>query len=97
MTVQQLRSNGYKVRVLHYRLYNKKQYSYKDILSIYRTSIKPKPDSKGGSTQVIIDSPDGKHFIGEAVCSKKENYNKKMGVRIALGRSGILRYFDNDQ
>jgi hypothetical protein len=24
------------------------------------------------------------------MCSKKENYNKKMGVKIALGRSGVI-------
>jgi hypothetical protein len=90
MTVQQFRNTGYKVRVLHCRLYKGVELSYSDLLSVYRTSIKPKPDAKGGSTQVIIDSPDGKHFIGEAICSKKENYNKKMGVRIALGRSGVF-------
>lgn len=89
MTVQQLRNNGYKVKVLHYRLYDGKQYSYKDILSIYRTSIKPKPDSKGGSTILIIDSPTGEHFEGISRCSKKDNYDKKLGVRIALGRSGV--------
>ena len=89
MTVQQFRNAGYKVRVLHCRLYKGIEFSYSDLLSVYRTSIKPKPDAKGGSTQVIIDSPDGKHFLGEAICSKKDNYNKKMGVRIALGRCGL--------
>ena len=88
MTVQQLRNNGYKVRVLHCRLYN----GY----HAWQNGSKPThygpidPDSKGGSTQVIIDSPDGKHFRGLAMCSKKENYNKKMGVKIALGRSGVI-------
>lgn len=92
MTIKDLRNNGYKVKVLHYRLYNRKKYSNKDILSIYRTSIKPKPDPKGGSTTIIIDSPDGNHFEGESICSKKDNYNKRLGVRIALGRSGIYDY-----
>ena len=89
MTVQQLRNMGYKVRVLHNRLYNgyhawqngSRVYGYTDgIIG---------PDTKGGSTQVIIDSPSGEHFQGLAICSKKENYNKKMGVRIAIGRSGV--------
>lgn len=90
MTVQQLRNSGYKVRVLHNRLYN----GYHE----WQVGSKPPvgytgpidPDAKGGSTQVVIDSPSGEHFQGLAICSKKENYNKKMGVRIALGRSGVL-------
>jgi hypothetical protein len=91
MTIQQLRNNGYKVRVLHNRLYNgyhKWQVGAKDRASF--SGIPIDPDAKGGSTQVVIDSPDGKHYQGLAICSKKENYNKKMGVRIALGRSGVL-------
>jgi hypothetical protein len=44
---------------------------------------------KGGTTHVIIDSPNGEHFEGIARCSKQDNYNKKLGVRIALGRSGV--------
>lgn len=83
MTVKQLRNMGYKVRVLHYREYIETQ-SFGGI----REYLSP----KGGSTQVIIDSPNGEHFIGEAICSKKENYNKKLGVRIALGRSGVFDY-----
>lgn len=72
MTIQELRNAGYKVRVLHNRLYNGVD-----------------PDAKGGSTQVVIDSPSGEHFSGLAICSKKENYNKKLGVKIALGRCGF--------
>lgn len=90
MTVQQLRNMGYKVRVLHNRLYNgyhKWQVGAKDRDSLSQAPIDP--DSKGGSTQVVIDSPDNKRYHGLAICSKKDNYDKKMGVRIALGRSGV--------
>lgn len=90
MTVQDLRNKGYKVRVLHNRLYNgyhKWQVGSRPP-SGYAGPIDPDP--KGGSTEIVIDSPDGKHFQGLAICSKKENYNKKMGVRIALGRSGVI-------
>lgn len=89
MTVQELRNMGYKVKVLHNRLYN----------GLYKWQVSNKPvacyspieaDPKGGSTQVIIDSPSGDHFDGIAVCSKQDNYNKRLGVRIALGRSGVL-------
>lgn len=89
MTIQQLRNMGYKVRVLHNRLYNGyHKWQVGAVESAYRYGPID-PDSKGGSTQVIIDSPNGEHFQGLAICSKKENYNKKMGVRIALGRSGV--------
>lgn len=91
MTVQELRNRGYKVRVLHNRLYNGYHKWQVGAVESARYNYGPiDPDSKGGSTQVVIDSPDGKHFSGFAICSKKENYDKKMGVRIALGRSGVF-------
>lgn len=73
ITVSQLRKFGYKVAVRHYRNFNDK------------CVILP----KGGMTEIIIDSPHGEHFEGCAVCSSVDNYNKKLGVRIALGRSGV--------
>lgn len=90
MTVQQLRNSGYKIRVLHNRLYNgyhKWQVGAGD--RVVFSGVPIDPDAKGGSTEVIIDSPTGEHFHGLAICSRKENYNKKLGVRIALGRSGV--------
>lgn len=84
MTVQQLRNAGYKVKVLHNRLYNKR-YAWQ----VGHNFECMEPDTKGGSTEIIVDSPSGEHFHGIAICSKKENYNKKLGVRIALGRCGL--------
>lgn len=89
MTVQQLRNMGYKVRVLHCRLYNGYHTWQVGGHEYIQRNAPVDPDAKGGSTQVVIDSPTGEHFQGLAICSKKENYNKKMGVRIALGRSGV--------
>ena len=90
MTIQQLRNNGYKVRVLHNRLYNGYHKWQVGGHEYIQRNAPVDPDSKGGSTQVVIDSPSGEHFQGLAMCSKKENYNRKMGVRIALGRSGVI-------
>ena len=90
MTVQQLRNAGYKVRVLHNRLYNgyhRWQVGARDHAVLSGVPIDP--DSKGGSTQIIIDSPTGDHFEGIAICSKQDNYDKKLGVKIALGRCGF--------
>lgn len=92
MTVQELRNSGYKVKVLHNRLYNgyQKWETLGDDYTFAKALGVAGPDPKGGSTQVIIDSPNGQHFEGHSICSKKDNYDKKMGVRIALGRSGVL-------
>lgn len=73
ITVGFLRKSGYKVAVIHERKYD--------------SSGKKLP--KGGQTKLIIDSPNGKHFEGISKCCEEDNYNKKLGVRIALGRSGV--------
>lgn len=86
-TVQELRNAGYRVRVLHNRLYN--GYYKWQVGDNHRINGSIDPDAKGGSTEIVIDSPSGQHFQGVAICSKKENYNKKLGVRIALGRCGV--------
>jgi hypothetical protein len=44
-------------------------------------------DPRGGTTRVEITLSDGINIIGEALCSLKDNYNKKTGVKIALGRA----------
>lgn len=81
-TVRQLRQDGYKVKVLHHR--------YKKIVSVGYNPYGHKMeviDNLGGKTEVIIDGPNGEHFVGIAICSNKDNYNKKLGVKIALGRA----------
>lgn len=87
MTIQQLRNDGYKVRVLHNRLY-KGKFKWQRVSSVVGSGPID-PDTKGGSTQIVVDSPSGEHYDGIALCSKKDNYNKKLGVRIALGRCNI--------
>lgn len=76
LTVGFLRKSGYKVAVRHHRNINKDG------------SFKP----KGGMTELIIDSPHGEHFEGRSFCCEQDNYNKKLGVRIALGRSGVVNH-----
>lgn len=98
MTVQDLRQNGYKVMVLHRRLYNgeyRSDANNKPVPVINHGIVVYyiEPDPKGGSTTVIIDSPCGKHFEGRSICNKQDNYDKRLGVRIALGRSGVADTF----
>lgn len=81
-TVRQLRKDGYKVRVLHHR--SKKMVQSTNNPYGHKVEI---IHNLGGSTEVIIDGPNGDHYKGVAVCSNKDNYNKKLGVKIALGRA----------
>jgi hypothetical protein len=72
MTVHDLRKNGYKVRVLHFRKWDDRV-----LAELY---------PKGGSTVVQITTPEGENFQATALCSNEDRYNKKIGVKIALGR-----------
>lgn len=44
-------------------------------------------NSRGGKTVVEVTTPDGRTLVGVSRCSRKENFNKRLGVRIALGRA----------
>lgn len=89
MTVQELRNKGYKVKVFHNRLYNGYHKWQVGGHEYIQRNTPVDPDTKGGSTEIVIDSPFGEHFHGVAICSKKDNFNKKLGVKIALGRCGL--------
>lgn len=73
ITVAQLRKRGLRVRVLHKR-----------ILDPETQTVSP----CGGETAVeITDETSGKTFTGVALCSVKDNYSKKVGVRLAIERA----------
>ena len=44
-------------------------------------------NARGGKTVVEVTTPDGTTLVGMSRCSRRENFNKRMGVRIALGRA----------
>lgn len=60
---------------------------YKVRVHHHRKVVTSTVAARGGKTVVEVTTPDGVTFIGIARCSRKENFNKKMGVRIALGRA----------
>lgn len=70
LTVEQLRTSGYKVRVMHTRRPNSSGVN-----------------ARGGKTVVEVTTPSGVTLVGVSRCSRKENFNKRLGVRIALGRA----------
>jgi hypothetical protein len=77
-TVKQLRQSGYKVRVLHTRNYKLTKRVDGDSKELC---------AKGGITTIEITTPNGKNVTGVAHCSDCDSYNKRLGVRIAVGRA----------
>jgi hypothetical protein len=78
-TIKQLRQSGYKVRVLHNRCYDhiQKIDGYMEVVSNF-----------GGSTKIELTTPDMlTTVVGEAFCSNDENFNRRLGNSIALGRA----------
>lgn len=71
MTIRELRQSGNKVRVLHHR--------------------NAHPDGtiscKGGFTIIEITTKDGRELSGTAKCRDDERFDRKMGIKIALGRA----------
>jgi len=78
-TIKNLRQQGYKVRVIHKRFFIKvpKIMGFANEVS-----------AKGGTTSIDITTPDKQHTVsGSAKCSLEDNFNKKVGNAIAVGRA----------
>ena len=99
-TVQSLRSQGYQVRVTHYRDYNLFSVVSEDAIvtpemlkpltGVARHEL-PKEMHRhvlptGGATVVEVTAPDGKFYRDTAICADHDSFCKKRGVKIALGR-----------
>jgi hypothetical protein len=70
-TIHQLRRAGWKVRVIH-GIYDE----YDNGEQLYDRF-----------TRIELTSPEGVDSMGIANCSKKDQWNRKLGNRIALGRA----------
>jgi hypothetical protein len=78
-TIKQLRQRGYKVRVLHTR----KTEPFQTIDGTYHRIV-----NSGGHTKIEVTTPDmATTVIGEAKCSDKDSFNRRIGNRVALGRA----------
>ena len=72
-TIKSLRQSGYKVRVMHSRIYEKPDY----ILQ-----------AKGGLTEIEVTTPDKRQTVkGISKCSEIDCFSRKIGNNIALGRA----------
>ena len=73
-TIHQLRRAGWKVRVIHGLTHER--YVGQEIVNF-----------SNRFTRIEITSPDKKNSHGTAFCSKQDQWNRKLGNRIALGRA----------
>jgi hypothetical protein len=78
-SIHQLRRAGFKVRVHHKR----DTFQVQKLSGNYNEFL-----SKGGYTRIDLTTPDGKTTTtGESICSKQDQYVRKTGNVIALGRA----------
>jgi hypothetical protein len=78
-TIKHLRQQGYKVRVMHKRL-------YRYVEKIDGKSMEML--ARGGSTTIELTNPDKDLTVfGTSVCSTEDNFNRHTGNAIALGRA----------
>lgn len=89
--IEILRALGWKIKVQHMRpLVGQEDLPY-EIGSFWRKHELVRGEefsSKGGWTHVKITNPDnGLSCNGLAFCSPKDNFSKKIGLNIALGRA----------
>jgi hypothetical protein len=84
--IHELRKNGYKVKVTIYRYYPHDREIY-PIYQIKKWAGMKNVCPHGGKNVIHLKSPDGREVMGVAECSKEEQYNRKIGNSIALGRA----------
>jgi hypothetical protein len=89
MTIQELRKNGNRVRVVHRRFYEgsplpmTREQAAAVSFHVRIGNIFP----RGGITEIYINDGKSKTKYGMADCSLKDNYNKSVGTDIALRRA----------
>lgn len=81
-SINKMRLLGCRVFVYHNRIVKNRWVTVSPSLKRLQKAVLP----KGGKTIVEIQLDDS-YFIGEAICSKSDCYNKKRGLAIALGRA----------
>ena len=93
-TVHNLRKAGYKVRVIHYRYYKADSVVGSAILLSKKELKEIAPCDnrfillpRGGKTAVEITTPSGANTFGESICSRKDGFNRKLGLKIAINRA----------
>jgi hypothetical protein len=92
ITVHQLRKAGNRVRITHARRYfdpnTNRWYMLSRFERINSAGVLPKvnPAPHGGKTTIELTTKDGKDIVAVADCSKKDAFNRKAGIELALNR-----------
>ncbi len=90
-TVETLRKNKYKVRVIHRRYYKKDNVSLLLSEKDYAATKEHCPgfelQLKGGLTIVNVRTPDGQEKNGVSICHGIDNFCRKTGLNIAISRA----------
>ena len=92
-TVQQLREQGNKVRVIHYRYPepptdNKSVFELPELVPQRVARERHIPLSpRGGHTEVYITTSSNEQFSGIARCNPQDQFNRKIALKIAIGRA----------
>ncbi len=88
--VEELRKEGYKVRVYHARKFMGwwDLMSKKEFKSLYPNhTLSLHLDSFGGFTKVEVTCPHGPTFVGKYNIKSGEQFNRKLGLTVAIGRA----------
>ena len=85
-TIQQLRSSGWKVRVIHGYI---QDVIFNHVLhdKLFPHNLQSKLELSDRFTFIELTSPQKTDHTGITFCSKKDRYDRKLGNRIALGRA----------
>jgi len=90
--IEQLKRDGLQVHVAHFRTLERTGALVKkhELSKIFLSEDvePPRLSPKGGYTKVTVRDPfGGRLATGYAWCSKLDNFNKRTGLTIALGRA----------
>ena len=93
MNIKELQQKGWRVKINHFRLLtrigkNVKRFTSKKLHRSCDKVFKEKNverNAKGGKT-VIELTRDGLTFTGQSQCSMNDNFNKKLGLQVAVSR-----------
>lgn len=98
-TIHQLRKAGYKVKISHYRYSNRysdpvvftAEQRFPIFLNLITRQAKKDREfayisGKGGETVLSLKTPVGNEIVSHAKCSLKDSFNRKLGIRICIGR-----------
>ena len=87
-TVEELKARGYEVYVHHEKeeIFGEEPKYLKSRAEVLGVRVK---------TSVAFKSPIGEKAVGQAVCHPSDNWNRKKGIAIALGRAWKAHQRDN--